>query len=184
VRLFIAAEIDDKNKKLIHRIQEKFKGASTGGNFTRSENYHITLRFLGDINTDLIPKIIFAMERAAEGSSRFDFSAGRCGYFSRREGVILYLGIDRGSENLWKISSALNEELLKSGFPRENEIFTPHITLGRKVRLRKDFHLISEDIDMSEINVFCSSISLMESTREKGLLCYKSVKSVNLNCDI
>ena len=184
MRLFIAAEIDDKNKNIIHGIRDKYKSCSAGGNFTFRENYHITIRFLGDISADLVPKIIFAMERAADESSQFNFSAGKCGYFSRREGVILYISIDRGSENLWKLSSILNEELLKSGFPKEKEVFTPHITLGRKIRLRKDFHLVRDDIEMPEINVFCHSISLMESTREKGLLCYKSVKSVNLNCDI
>jgi 2'-5' RNA ligase len=180
LRLFIAAEIDEKNKKIIHALQEKYKRSSVRGYFTRMENYHITLRFLGETGADLVPEIIFAMERTAEESAQFNFSTEKCGYFSRREGIILYLGIDKGSENLWKISSVLDEELLKSGFPKEKELFTPHITLGRKICLRKDFHLISEDIVMPEIKVFCNSIALMESTREKGLLCYKSVKSVKL----
>ncbi|MCP5514201.1 MAG: RNA 2',3'-cyclic phosphodiesterase [Spirochaetales bacterium] len=180
MRLFIAAEIDSKNKKIIHHIQEKFKGSSLRGNFTRRENYHITLRFLGEVKEDLLPKIRLAMQSAAGESSPFTFSAGRPGYFSRREGLILWLGIDKGSEDLWKLSSYLNEELVKAGFEKEKESFTPHITLGRKVRLRKDFREAAGNIEIPEIIIKTEEITLMESVREKGLLCYKPQFSVKL----
>ncbi len=180
MRLFIAAEIDEKNKKLIHGVQEKFKGSASGGNFTRKENYHITLRFLGEVGDALLPKITFAMDRAAEESAPFTFSIGTPGYFSRREGIVLFLGIENGSENLWKLSSSLDEGLLKSGFPGNDEIFTPHITLGRKVRLRKDFKAITESLDIPEISVKTDHLTLMKSVSEKGILCYREIYSVKL----
>ena len=180
MRLFIASGIDEKNRKLIHRVQEKFKGCSNGGTFTRKENYHITLRFLGEVEAEVIPKITLAMEMAARESRLFTFSAGSPGYFRRREGVVLFLGIDRGAENLWKIASILEDEFKKGGFPAGHDKFTPHITLGRKVRLRKDFRAIAEELEYPEINVKADAITLMESVREKGLLCYRSLYSAKL----
>ncbi|MDX9801615.1 MAG: RNA 2',3'-cyclic phosphodiesterase [Spirochaetia bacterium] len=192
MRLFIAAEIDNKNKKLIHHVQEKYKGSSLGGNFTRMENYHITLRFLGEVKDELIPKIRFSMENMAKDSSPFIFSAGCPGYFSRRDGLILWLGIDKGAEKLWEISSLLDDELFKAGFPKagslkegfskEKDIFTPHITLGRKVRLRKDFREVTDHITIPQITVNTKEITLMSSIREKGKLCYRPLFSVKLFC--
>ena len=137
MRLFTAVEIDDKNKKRIAEIQEYFKGSSFKGTFVRKENFHITLKFLGETDAQMIKRICFAMDSAVKRIHRFKISAGPPGYFKRRDGLILWLGINSGSEEIWAISSNLNEELSKTGFKKEDIPFTPHITLARRVKLRK-----------------------------------------------
>ena len=172
MRLFIAAQIENKNKESIYEIQKQYKARSLKGTFTRIENYHVTLKFLGEVEKELIPKIIFVMDRAAEESAPFVFTSGNTGCFNRAEGSVLFLGIDSGSENLWQLSQLLEEELLKSGFKKENKLFTPHITLGRRIKFKNDFNLIAKEISLPKITFDCSAITLMESFTEKGVLCY------------
>ena len=180
MRLFIAVQIEDEKKKSIFEIQKQYKAQSIKGTFTRIENYHITLKFLGETEKELISKIIFVMERAAEESSAFVFTSGNTGRFNRTEGSTLFLGIDSGAENMWKLSALLEEELFKSGFKKEEKAFTPHITFGRKIKFKNDFNIIAKEINFPKISFNCSSIVLMESFMEKGVLCYNPLYSARL----
>ena len=177
MRLFIAAQIEDENKKIINEIQKQYKAQTFKGTFTRAENFHVTLKFLGEIEKELIPKIIFVMDRAAEESAAFSFTSGNTGCFNRSEGFTLFLGIDSGAENLWNLSTLIEEELFKSGFKKENKMFTPHITLGRRIKFKNDFNIIAKEISLPKITFNCTSISLMESFMEKGILCYNPLYS-------
>ncbi len=135
MRLFTAVEIDDKNKKKIASAQEHFKGSSFRGTFVRKENFHVTLKYLGETDALLIKRICFAIDSAVKNIPFFKLSTGSPGYFKRKDGLILWLGINSGSEELWTISSNLNEELYKTGFKKEDIPFTPHITLARRLKL-------------------------------------------------
>ena len=180
MRLFIAAQIEDENKKTIFEIQKQYKARSIKGTFTRIENYHLTLKFLGEAEKELISKIIFVMDRAAEESASFAFTSGNAGCFKRTEGSVLFLGIDKGADDIWKLSAILEEELFKSGFKKEEKVFTPHITLGRRIKFKNDFNLIAKDIVLPKITFDCSAITLMESFTEKKILCYNPLYSVKL----
>ena len=180
MRLFIAVQLEEENKKSIYEIQKQYKTKSIKGTFTRIENYHVTLKFLGEVEKELIPKIIFVMDRTAEESVSFVFSSGLTGCFNRPDGSVLFLGIDNGAENMWKLSALLEEEFLKSGFKKESRVFTPHITLGRRIKFKNDFNILTKEINLPKITFDCSSISLMESFTEKGVLCYNPLYSAKL----
>jgi len=180
MRLFIAAQIKDENKKIISEIQKQYKAQSVKGTFTRIENYHLTLKFLGEVEKELISKIIFVMDRTAEESASFIFTSGNTDCFYKTEGATLFLGVDNGAENLWKLSALLEEELQKSGFKKEDKVFTPHITLGRRIKFKNDFKIIAKEIDLPKITFDCNAITLMESFMEKGVLCYNPLYSVKL----
>ena len=55
MRIFIALNIPDKTRDNLERSASQFKDLATGGSFTKKENYHITLHFLGNVEeSDLI----------------------------------------------------------------------------------------------------------------------------------
>ena len=172
MRLFTALEIDEKNRKKIAKIQEHFKGSSFKGTFVRKENFHVTLKFLGETEPEMIKRIYLAMDSAVSGIPAFSLTAGQAGYFKRRDGLIIWLGITEGSEEIWTLSSNIEEELSKTGFRNDDIPFTPHITLARRVKLRKSFDIVSEKINTDKISVSIKAVTLFESRRERGLLVY------------
>jgi 2'-5' RNA ligase len=181
MRLFAALEIDEKNRKKIAKLQEHFKGSSLKGIFVRKNNFHVTLKFLGETEPEMIKRICFAMDSSVSAVNKFILQTGEVGYFKRRDGLILWLGIIQGSEEVWTISSNLNEELFKTGFKKEDIPFTPHITLARRVKLRKSFDIITDSFRSDKISVDIIAVTLFESRREKGVLVYDPIYRSPLN---
>ncbi len=59
MRLFIAINFDDNTVNSLISLQEKLKASGAQGRFTRSENLHLTLAFIGEYNDpDKVMKVI------------------------------------------------------------------------------------------------------------------------------
>lgn len=78
--------------------------------------------------------------------------------------------------NLFK---GLEEELHSIGYEKEKRSYTPNITLGREVLLKEDFNSIKNLVNLSE-KIDINKVTLMESTRVKGKLCYIPIFTVSL----
>ncbi len=180
MRLFTALEIDERNRKKIAKMQEQFKSSSFKGTFVRKNNFHVTLKFLGETDPGMIKRICLAMDSSVRNIGSFSMTAGKPGYFRRRDGLIIWLGIVHGAEQIWTINSNIEEELFKTGFRKEEIPFTPHITLARRVKLRKGFDFVSENIDCHGISAEIRAVTLFESRREKGVLVYDPLYRADL----
>ena len=85
MRLFIAIGLDDPVKDLLCRAQRQLKRQALGGRFSRRENLHLTLAFLGEapdirraaIALDQIPAAPFSL--AVQGLGYFASCAASCG---------------------------------------------------------------------------------------------------------
>src|SRR5215471_16356721 len=64
IRLFIAVNCNDKTKNLLLSVQDDIKAQSFKGNFSRPENLHLTLVFLGETPEEQVPAICAAIQEA------------------------------------------------------------------------------------------------------------------------
>lgn len=177
MRLFIAINLNDEIKDtLMAVILELRKGASKG-NFTHRENLHLTLVFLGELSTDRIVDIQSAMNRVNE--EPFLLSLSGFGQFKRNGGDIHWAGIDQNPV-LLSLQKKLSVELQKSGFSLENREYSPHLTLGREVRLADPSRNIYDGLQISKQEMTVSRISLMKSERIDGKLVYSEIYGRNL----
>lgn len=135
-RLFVTIDFPPKIKKQIGEVVERLKGKNPQIRWEREENLHLTLKFLGWVQTGMsndqskLNQIIRGMGRAVEGIKPFWFQPTIVGFFLR-ESLIVWLGVEV-QEGLFKLVENLEEEMEKIGFPREKRPFSGHITLGRK----------------------------------------------------
>ena len=58
MRVFIAIDFEEEVKDYLDGIQNIIKENSRHGNFTQKENYHITLRFMGEVNKSDVDMLI------------------------------------------------------------------------------------------------------------------------------
>jgi 2'-5' RNA ligase len=94
-------------------------------------NMHLTLKFLGNTNEDLVPKITQTMNDSLEGMEPFSIQFGGTGAFpSLGHMRVVWIGV-HGAEKLISMAEYLNEELAGLGFKKEKRKFSPHLTLGR-----------------------------------------------------
>jgi 2''-5'' RNA ligase len=172
MRIFIAINLNDEIRNYLIEMIQALKTGAISGNFTHRENLHLTLAFLGELGADKVGLVKQAINRIDKGPFLLSFSG--FGRFRRSGGDIHWAGVNKSRE-LLDIQSQLVSELRKAGFVLENREFSPHLTLGREVKLSaapEDFYgsLKKETREME-----VSRISLMKSERIGGKLVYTEI---------
>jgi 2'-5' RNA ligase len=98
------------------------------------ENFHITLKFLGETSEALVPALAEAAEKAARSAAPFEVSLEKFGGFSSPRGGALWAGCGDGREALAALAARLDAAAEALSFPKESRRFTPHVTLARLPR--------------------------------------------------
>lgn len=162
MRLFIAVNFDSTTKEKLLAVQRRL-AAAAGGNFTRPENLHLTVLFLGEIGDDSAVRRAVAARFQEPVELQFD----RIGTFRRD---LYWVGV-APSPALNRLYEGLRDDLTRAGFHGDwGETLTPHITLAREVSLRGRPDLAFEPFSMT-----ARRLSLMKSERVAGRLTYAEV---------
>jgi 2'-5' RNA ligase len=133
-RLFVALELPEKIRaRLIEHIARLRRMVPDArASWSRADNLHLTLKFLGDIPVKNVERLSVAASSAANKVEPFEFVIEGCGTFpAKGQPRILWVGIGDESGQLSVLHQALEEECAKAGFPREQLPFHPHLTIGR-----------------------------------------------------
>jgi 2'-5' RNA ligase len=100
--------------------------------WSKPENVHLTLRFLGDVREEMLDGLCAALEEVCEHHTTFDAGLVGFGAFpSARHAQVLWAGIGIGFDELRSLATDLDAFLAPLGFEREKRPYTPHLTLGR-----------------------------------------------------
>lgn len=139
MRLFFAVELEEKVKEF---ILEGIRGSGVSDppwRWIPPENFHITMKFLGDIDDSRLSGI----EEAAAGSVRgrhspFKVRLGSFGAFpSISRPRVLFYSVEEGSDDLASLAGSIEEAMASIGFKREKRKFHAHTTLARVKRSLK-----------------------------------------------
>ncbi len=139
IRAFIAIKIPEDIQDKLGAIQQKLQQSAVHVSWVRSGNIHLTLKFLGNIQEDRIPKILSSLEESVKTSSPFQLQVGYAGAFPNiRYPRVIWIGVtDDENGSLKTLQKELESRLAKLGFKKEKGRFQPHLTLGR-VRSQKN----------------------------------------------
>lgn len=100
--------------------------------WSRSENVHLTLKFLGDVDEESLNDLRAILEDACAGDAPFEARLAGLGAFpSARRARIIWAGIGAGLEQLRSLAAGVDVALSSLGFERETRPYEPHLTLGR-----------------------------------------------------
>ena len=101
--------------------------------WVRPEGIHLTLKFLGEIDPNIVDQILEAVDRAVQGSAPFTLALSEIGAFpSLYVPRVIWVGLKGDLDALRELQKRIDEEVhLAVGFPKEARAFTPHLTLGR-----------------------------------------------------
>ena len=135
MRLFFALNAGDVISDRVWRIIGDSPLRRAPWRWIRPENYHFTLKFLGDVDAGLLDALREAGRAAASNVSPFRLKMGSIGGFPKldRPRVIFY-GIEEGFDSLRELAGQLERECGELGFEREKRRFRAHLTLARVKR--------------------------------------------------
>jgi 2'-5' RNA ligase len=132
LRTFTAVEITPEIRSTALRLIERLRVAPVKVTWTKADNLHYTLKFLGDVRAEQTADICRAAQEAVGPFSPFEIVAAGAGAFpSAVHPRTLWLGISEGAEPMELLFQAVERLLEPLGFPREHRRFTAHLTLGR-----------------------------------------------------
>src|SRR3989338_7311937 len=144
-RVFICIDFPDEVIKEIARVEELVSKKKFTGKLTELENLHLTLKFLGEIDDDMLEKV---KERL--GKIKFkemELKLGEIGTFSHGGNPrIVWIKIE--GKAIWDLQKKIDDSLKNLFKPEER--FMSHLTVAR-VKYAKDKKGFTDSI--REINV-------------------------------
>ena len=105
-----------------------YRGGLPGARWIDPENYHITLRFIGDIDEPTADEIANALARIDRPA--FSVALQGLGTFGSRNPHALYAGV-KGSPVLKELQAEQEKIAQRVGLEPERRKFTPHVSLAR-----------------------------------------------------
>lgn len=123
-RLFTALELPSQ----IAFTLSLLRGGLPGARWIDPENYHVTLRFVGDIDEPTADEIAGRLARVVRPS--FNVEIEGLGAFGSRRPHAVFAGV-KNSPALKELQAEQERIMQRVGLEPERRKFTPHVTLAR-----------------------------------------------------
>lgn len=123
-RLFTALEIPRDAALSLSLL----RGGLPGARWIDVENYHLTLRFFGDIEGHIADEIANALDRVRKPS--FTLTLSGVSAFGSKKPHSIYAGV-RPSPELTGLQAEIERISKRLGLPADARKFVPHVTIAR-----------------------------------------------------
>lgn len=170
MRCFIAFDVPDHIKDKLYDLRKELHAKDAKIKWVEKKNYHLTIKFLGNINENRIKEIDDKLEKISLKS--FKTNLGHLGVFPSDNLIrVIFIELNPAGDVI-KLQQMVDSELI-SIFPKD-ERFHNHITLGRvKIVKDKDSFLdkiknikINGSFDVKEFKFFKSALDRNGPTYE------------------
>jgi 2'-5' RNA ligase len=134
IRTFLAIEVCDETRRGLERFATDMSRRLPGFKWTKSEQLHLTLAFLGDVDSTRIDEVVEAVSEVTRSQHAFDVHWQGIGAFPKsNRASILWAGVSAGAQSLLELQRPIAAALAQTGFDVDDR-FIPHITLARAKR--------------------------------------------------
>ena len=165
-RLFFALWPDESVRNEISQVFQSSVYSKADGQQYNLQNLHLTLYFLGSVSAEQYSCVIEAAEKVK--FSDFTINLDKFGIFEKAK--VFWLGVSDVPAELTQLHYDLEQVLSKCDYKGEDRVYTPHVTLMRKIKKFK----IEEKAGLVCWNV--NRFALVESVSVNGSVLYKPVK--------
>tara|TARA_Y100000034_G_scaffold109360_1_gene140620 strand:+ start:1729 stop:2244 length:516 start_codon:yes stop_codon:yes gene_type:complete len=156
MRIFIAITLPKEVKDYLWELKEEFRGIGKF-NFIAKKNYHITLKFLGNIKEDKLEEIKQKLSKIKFNS--FEDSLKELGCFENR---VLWVNLKQ-KNNVLNLSKLIDQEFMET-----EQRFSDHITLARIKNLKKKNEFLKKlKTKIKPIKLKINSFDLIKSELNK-----------------
>ena len=136
IRSFIAIHVPPELVERVVRVQKevetKQKSNAQAVRWTRPEQMHLTLKFLGNVPHERLSAVETALAQAVVGSAPFSLSLEAFGCFpSARNPNVFWAGLGGQVEALKQLQARIEAQTNCFASHEENRAFHPHLTIGR-----------------------------------------------------
>ncbi len=133
-RLFVAVPLPPEALESCRAVLDRVRSGPLGrdARWVRTENLHLTVRFLGDVEPSLAERLGSAVAATAASAAAFPVRLAGAGAFpDGRHPRTLWLGVAEGNDRLEALARRIDDGLEPLGFPRDERPRRPHLTIAR-----------------------------------------------------
>jgi len=134
LRLFIALAVPVDVRKEIGRAQGQLRRSAPPGaiRWTRPEQFHVTLKFLGDVPSEQVEALEQSVSKVCSSHPAIRLLARGIGFFpSAQKPRVIWAGTDDNGGRLAELHRQVDEAVRLFAPAAKAERFAGHITLGR-----------------------------------------------------
>ncbi|HXR04584.1 MAG TPA: RNA 2',3'-cyclic phosphodiesterase [Verrucomicrobiae bacterium] len=130
----MAIPMPETVRKEIIRTQQELQRlvSPTAIRWTKPEQFHLTLRFLGDVPVERVPALQEAVNTVCSGEPALPLRAQGVGFFpNARSPRVIWTGVNDGEERLAALQKKMEDAVQSFAEQPAAEKFAGHVTLGR-----------------------------------------------------
>ncbi|MBC2714496.1 MAG: RNA 2',3'-cyclic phosphodiesterase [Desulfobacteraceae bacterium] len=184
IRTFIAVKLPDHVIRRLSESQQDLKKHDLRIRWTRPENIHLTLKFLGDIHPDDVGPVCQVIEASVKEFGSIALCVRGVGVFPGiRRPRVLWTGISGQTDVLEKLHKAIDVGLSDLGFAKDERRFTGHLTLGRfKGHPDSDIliNIMKTYVDMASDEFLVDAVHVYQSDLKPSGPVYTNLSSIRL----
>lgn len=177
---FLAVDLTAHERHALSRaLHDASPGPPVPGKRQPPENWHFTLRFLGEASQVTAEMLMRELDEA------IDLEPGRVrcvglGVFPRPgKASVLYVRVEDTSDLLSRLAARCESAARDVGFLPEERPFVPHLTLSR-LRPAQDLRSLLDSFGEFSVHVAVSSVTLFRTRRARSRLWYEAIDTVPL----
>lgn len=167
-RLFIGLELTQMHKENLSEMDKRLKMFLKEGSIISKDNFHLTLKFLGETKIDRIPVIEETMKRVSEKVELFLTEISGLGEFDKDGKKMVWVGM-KNPEKMALLYELLEAELEALFFEKSEFPFVPHITLAKDANYIDTIASIDDlkgKLTFGKLPLLVTKIVLFENVRE------------------
>jgi 2'-5' RNA ligase len=133
-RLFVAISLPEPVKAELSRVQLEIRHSLSAGcvRWARQEQFHITLKFLGQVEARRTLELSDSLQDACRGFPALQLSAEGIGFFpNARAARVIWAGVRDKAECLPLLQQSIEESVRGVSAEKPESRFSGHVTLGR-----------------------------------------------------
>ena len=185
MRCFLGIALPDPAREILAAQCRAWKGPGLLGSWVRPGNFHITVRFLGEVTETQRVELDRALGPAFSACGAARIRVAGAGVFpNARRPRVLWAGVEMLSGTLTPVFAAAEACARSAGLPAERKAAKPHVTLLRLRRppARGVVEGLLEDAESLATDAFTvDSVALWKSTLGSGGACYEQLREYPLS---
>lgn len=182
IRAFIGIEFDSGCKKYIYELQQRLRKYALKGRWKSGDNFHLTLKFLDEINAKQQKQIDEAMLGICAGQDPFRLEITGLGAFNGRESIrVAWLGLSGDLHQLRPLAAKIDHSMSGLGFFPEKRPYSPHITIGQDIIFECPFEQMKGSIEPVKFGpIDVNKVILFKSEQVQNRRVYSKVSEYTL----
>jgi 2'-5' RNA ligase len=176
MRLFVALQIPEGVREKLAAIRSRFSKPESQMRWVRADNFHVTLKFIGEVAGENVPHIIERL-RTVQRDSPVQLYFRGLGWFWDAKGFGAFFGKIENGDSFAALAGQVDMALQSLGILSRDQEYIPHLTLARckslqqrpRSRVPEDILAVAKELESSEFGVLrAQEFHLIESRLGPG----------------